>query len=61
MWLSMSKRIQVVLPDYLYEVLEKKSVKEGRSISNLSAFLIESVLRAEIEQKTSEKKSKEPT
>jgi hypothetical protein len=56
----MSKRIQVILPDYLYEVLEKKSVQEGRSISNLAAFLIESVLRVEAAQKTTEKKSQKP-
>lgn len=47
---SMSKKVQVVLPDYLYSVLEDKADKEGRSMSNLCAFLLESSLRTEVDQ-----------
>jgi hypothetical protein len=40
-------RISITIPDSLYKHLVKKSVEEGRSLSNLSAFLIESALRDE--------------
>lgn len=49
----MSKRIQVVLPDYLYSALEIKATKEGRSISNLAAFLLELSLHDELKEQKS--------
>ena len=36
-----SKRICITLAYVTYKVLEDKSSKEGRSISNLAAYLIE--------------------
>ena len=38
------KRITITLPHNAYESLLKKSDWEGRSLSNLAAFLLESAL-----------------
>jgi hypothetical protein len=38
------KRLSVTLPQTTYENLVQKSSWEGRSISNLAAFLLESAL-----------------
>lgn len=36
-----SKRVSITLPYATYKALEDKSSEEGRSISNLAAYLIE--------------------
>jgi hypothetical protein len=35
------KRVTITLPHSAYKQLEERSFKEGRSLSNLAAFLIE--------------------
>jgi len=42
------KRITITIPASLFQALEAESTKQGRSMSNLSAFLLE---MATIEQK----------
>ena len=41
------KRISVTLPDSTIKKLLKKSLNEGRSLSNLAAFLLEQSLAGE--------------
>jgi transcriptional regulator of met regulon len=49
-WHSRStKRITITIPASLFQLLEEESTKQGRSMSNLSAFLLE---MAATEQKT---------
>jgi hypothetical protein len=36
-----TKRITITIPASLFQVLEEASTKQGRSMSNLSAFLLE--------------------
>jgi hypothetical protein len=43
---SMSKRIQVTLPDRLAEDLEQWADHDGRAIANLAAFLLEQAVKA---------------
>jgi hypothetical protein len=38
------KRISVTLPYSAFRALEERSIREGRSLSNLAAFLIEQAL-----------------
>jgi hypothetical protein len=38
------KRISITIPHNAYEQLIKQSDQEGRSLSNLAAFLLESVI-----------------
>lgn len=38
------KRISITIPNNAYENLIKQSNEEGRSLSNLAAFLLESAL-----------------
>jgi hypothetical protein len=53
------KRISVTIPNATYEMLLKASEKQGRSISNLAAFLLESSLKNDLESpKKAEKTSK---
>jgi metal-responsive CopG/Arc/MetJ family transcriptional regulator len=41
-WHSRStKRITITIPASLFQTLEEASTRQGRSISNLSAFLLE--------------------
>mgnify|MGYP003333305845 FL=1 len=40
-----SKRITVTLPQSTLEALNERSSQEGRSLSNLVAFLLESALK----------------
>jgi predicted DNA-binding protein len=42
---DVSKRINVTLPDSLYEELERWAEAQGRPTANLAAFLIEIGLR----------------
>ena len=44
-----SNRISVILPDSIMKKLLKKSLKEGRSLSNLAAFLVEQSLEGDSE------------
>jgi hypothetical protein len=44
-----TKRITITIPASLFQVLEEASTRQGRSMSNLSAFLLE---MAATEQKT---------
>ena len=41
LWLRKPQRISVTLPEATYELLLEHSNREGRSISNLAAFLLE--------------------
>ena len=44
------KRISVTLPYAPYKALEERSTYEGRSLSNLAAFLIEEALEQEADK-----------
>ena len=44
-----SKRLSVTLPDSIMKKLLKKSLEEGRSLSNLAAFLVEQSLEGDSE------------
>jgi hypothetical protein len=46
------KRITVTVPDQIYQTLLERSTREGRSISNLAAYLLE---RAVASEKNAEK------
>lgn len=50
---KMTKRINVTLPDVVFEKLVNTANKQGRSIANLAAYLIEARLE-EIEEKEQE-------
>jgi len=39
-----SQRITITLPTKIFEALAQRSQQEGRSLSNLAAFLLESYL-----------------
>jgi site-specific recombinase XerC len=41
----MNKRVTTYLPEGIYELLEQWATKERRSISNLTAFLLETAVR----------------
>ena len=41
------KRLSVTLPDSVMKKLSKKSLREGRSLSNLAAFLVEQSLASD--------------
>jgi hypothetical protein len=38
------RRISITIPEHVFEALINRSLYEGRSISNLAAFLLEAVL-----------------
>ena len=42
------KRITITIPQAVYERLEQLSVEDGRSLSNLAAFLLERGIGKEI-------------
>ena len=42
-----SQRITITLPTKIFEALTQRSQQEGRSLSNLAAFLLESCLTKE--------------
>ena len=44
-----SKRLSFTLPDSIMKKLLKKSLEEGRSLSNLAAFLVEQSLEGDSE------------
>jgi hypothetical protein len=41
------KRITVTVPDQIYRTLLERSTREGRSISNLAAYLLERAVASE--------------
>lgn len=41
---TLSKRVHVTFPDYVYEALDRWADKQGRSTANLIAFLVETAL-----------------
>lgn len=41
-----SKRVTITLPHSAFQLLEQRSTAEGRSLSNLAAYLIEQALQA---------------
>lgn len=47
---SMNKRVTTYLPEGVYELLEDWASKEKRSISNLTAFLVERAVREHYEE-----------
>ena len=47
---SVSKRINVTLPDAVAELLEKWADHEGRPTANLAAYIIETAVREAEEQ-----------
>lgn len=42
---NVSKRVFMTVPDTVYEELEEWADSQGRSVSNLTAFLVESALK----------------
>ena len=59
---NVSKRVFVTVPDTVYEELEDWAEKQGRSVSNLTAFLVEASLREAKERGDySPKKQSSPT
>lgn len=52
----MTKRLVTYIPDSIYDLLEKWANEENRSISNLSAFILEKTVRERYEQ-TRQKKA----
>ena len=46
----MTRRLVTYIPDYIYDLLEKQANEENRSISNLSAFILEKTVREKYEQ-----------
>ncbi len=51
----MNKRVTTYLPEGIYELLEEWAVKEKRSISNLTAFLVERAVREHYEDRDDDK------
>ncbi len=47
---SMSKRVALTIPEYLYADLERWAKQQGRPIANLASFLIEVSVREAIEK-----------
>lgn len=47
----MSKRTTIVLPDQVFDDLEKWADQEGRPTANLAAFLVELSVRAKFPEK----------
>lgn len=45
------KRITITVPDQIYRTLEERSAREGRSISNLAAYLLERAVASEKQSK----------
>jgi hypothetical protein len=43
--IPMSKRLNLTLPDAVYEDLESWAKQEGRAVANLASFLIEVSIR----------------
>jgi hypothetical protein len=41
------KRITITVPDQIYRTLQERSTREGRSISNLAAYLLERAVASE--------------
>ena len=41
------KRITITVPDQIYRTLLERSTREGRSISNLAAYLLERAVASE--------------
>lgn len=47
---KVSKRVNVTLPDEIFDFLEKLADKQGRPTSNLAAFYIELGVRDSVER-----------
>ena len=47
---SVSKRVNLTLPDVVYENLEAWAEQQGRPTANLAAFLVETAIRDAIER-----------
>ena len=58
---SVSKRINVTLPDAVAELLEKWADHEGRPTANLAAYIIETAVREAEEQSKFPSGSKQET
>lgn len=57
-----SKRVNVTLPDVVAELLEQWADHEGRSVSNLTAYVVEKAVEAAVaEKRFPVKKAKEIT
>ncbi len=48
-----SKRLTITIPYNVYEYLLRQSDEEGRSLSGLAAFALETVVRKQINDKSS--------
>lgn len=46
---SLMKRLSASIPDRVYEQLEKLAEKEGRSVSNLVAYMLEKSIERRLE------------
>ena len=42
------QRLSITMPAEVYEVIEKLSFQEGRSMSNLASFLLENAVKTRI-------------
>lgn len=51
-----SKRVNVTLPDEIFEALDNWADQQGRPTANLAAFLIETAVREALERKAIEQK-----
>jgi len=57
---AVSKRVNLTLPDTVYEELEKWAERQGRPTANLAAFLVETALREAKERGELDLKPAEP-
>lgn len=57
---NLMKRLSASIPDRVYEQLEKLAMKDGRSVSNLVAYLLEQSIdkRLELDAMTNQEQAK---
>jgi hypothetical protein len=48
--IDVPKRLFATVPDYVAESLDERAKREGRSTSNLVAFILEQAVQQELEQ-----------
>jgi len=60
MSLDVPKRLFATVPDYVAEALERRAQREGRSVSNLVAFLLEQEVNQTQGEETPTRDSEEP-
>jgi predicted HicB family RNase H-like nuclease len=60
MSLDVPKRLFATVPDYVAEALERRAQREGRSVSNLVAFLLEQEVNKAPEEEPPTSDGEEP-